>query len=70
MQGADDGLRDGIARENAKGQDKHSHDDLSGGGLADPVPRLYRHCAPLSTGSFEKIRQECDLLIIRYDLIL
>lgn len=70
MQGTNDGARDGVARNDAKGQDEDGHGVLQVDGLVDPVPRLYRHCAPLSTGSIEKIRQECDLLIIRYALIL
>ena len=41
MQGTDDGLRDGIASENAKGQDEDEHVALPGSGLIDPVPRLY-----------------------------
>lgn len=39
-------------------------------GLIDPVPRLYLTLRATVKHSTEKIRQECDLLIIRYALIL
>ena len=56
MQGADDGLRDGIARNNAKCQDEDGHGELPGTWLIESVPRLYPTLRVTVKQSIEKTR--------------
>lgn len=67
---ADDGLRDRVADDYANSEDENGHLAPLVSGSLDPKPVLSGHCAAVSTGLIEKIRQQCYVSIVRYALIV